>query len=64
MCKSRDGFDDLFAGMTAEDFLQENDGDSSCKHEWKDDGDNMQIYCKKCTARRYNTFISDVERVK
>lgn len=51
MCKSRDGFDDLFAGMTAEDFLQENEGDPACKHEWEDDGDNLQVFCKRCPAR-------------
>jgi len=56
MCKPRDGFDDLFAGMIDEDFLHENDGDQNCKHEWEDDGDNLQICCKKCPARHYDTF--------
>lgn len=56
MCNSRDGFDDLFAGMTAEDFLEENKGDQNCKHEWEDDGDNLQVFCKRCPARHYDTF--------
>ncbi len=51
MYDSRDGFDDLFAGMTAEDFLQENEGDLCCVHVWEEDLNNSQIFCKKCTAR-------------